>query len=599
MIETPVGTYDNAFEIDNVYGHALDLLVRHRLRAPADGIHLDIGCGYGRIAEPLVAALGLKYVGCDADPAGLQSLGERGFETHRVLLGGEEETYAALLECIDGRPLVSITILDTLEHLPDTAGTLRALSRLSQASGALVVLSAPNAAHFDIGAKLVLGRLDITDVGILDHTHMQTFSASVLNRELRAAGLYPFDTFDTRVALADQHFPSDHSLLTESTEIGGLLRSLRRSTDAEHADVLQLIRICTPGPVSSEPSFVKAYVPENRPFLTAVIRTRGRRIHTLRETLLCLDGQTDRDLEILVVGHRLEPDAIKAVERALDDQPEDMRERTRLIRVEDGNRVRPLNVGFAEARGRYIAILDDDDTPMGNWVETFKALDRQAPGRLLRTACVRQSVRTVVVQGLEGLRAEGSPERCYAKQFDLLEHLRTNQSPPICLAFPRGAFHDLGIRFDETMTTTEDWDYMMRVALLVGVKSSTERTGVYRWWVEGESSRSEHSQSEWDRNYQAILRKMDSGPLLLPPGSAARLRELLTGRDLRIEHMEPQSQTMQSPTQMAANAPTATIRRLSVVRRLWHTLPRRVRVAASPTVRRAYKYFKEGWSRSS
>jgi len=86
VIETPAGTYDNAFQTDNVYGHALDLLVRHRLRAPAEGIHLDIGCGYGRIAEPLVAKLGLKYVGCDADPAGLQSLRERGFETHQVLL---------------------------------------------------------------------------------------------------------------------------------------------------------------------------------------------------------------------------------------------------------------------------------------------------------------------------------------------------------------------------------------------------------------------------------------------------------------------------------------------------------------------------------
>ena len=595
MIETPAGTYDNAFQADNVYGHALDLLVRHRLRGPAEGIHLDIGCGYGRIAEPLVAALGLKYVGCDADPAGLQSLRERGFETHQVLLGGEEETYAALLKCIDGRPLVSVTILDTLEHLPDTSATMRALRRLSQ-GGALVVLSAPNAAHFDIGAKLLLGRLDITDVGILDHTHMQTFSATVLDRELRAAGLYPFDTFNTRVAIADQHFPADHSLLTESTEIGGLLRSLRRSMDAEHADVLQLIRICTSGPVSSEPAYVKAYVPENRPFLTAVIRTRGRRIHTLRETLVCLNGQTDRDIEILVVGHRLDPAAIKAVERVLDDQPEEMRERTRLIRVEDGNRTRPLNVGFAEARGRYIAILDDDDIPMGNWVETFRILDRQAPGRLLRTACVRQSVRSITVQAQAGLRAEGPPERGYDRHFDLLEHLRINHSPPICLAFPRGAFHDLGIRFDETMTTTEDWDYLLRVAVLLGVESSTECTGVYRWWVEGESSRSEHAQAEWDRNYQAIIRKMDVSPLLLPAGSAARLRELMMGRDLPVEHLHPRQRGEKIQSQLAIVAPTATIQRVSIARRVWSALPEGIRVAAKPHLRRAYRYMKTRWS---
>jgi len=594
VIETPAGTYDNAFQTDNVYGHALDLLARHRSRAPAGGIHLDIGCGYGRIAEPLVVTLGLKYVGCDADPAGLRSLRERGFETHQVLLGSEEETYTALLKCIDGRPLVSVTILDTLEHLPDTSATMRALRRLSQ-GGALVVLSAPNIAHFDIGAKLLLGRLDITDVGILDHTHMQTFSASVLDRELRAAGLYPFDTFDTRVAIADQHFPADHSLLTESTEIGGLLRSLRRSVDAEHADVLQLIRICTSGPVSSDLPYVKAYVAENRPFLTAVVRTQGRRIHTLRETLVCLNGQTDRDIEILVVGHRLEPAAIKAVERVLDDQPEEMGLRTRFIRVDDGNRVRPLNVGFAEARGRYIAILDDDDIPMGNWVETFRAMDRRAPGRLLRTACVCQAVRSVTVQGMEGLRAEGSPEISYAKHFDLLDHLRQNQSPPISLAFPRGAFHDLGIRFDETMTTTEDWDYMLRVALLLGVESSTERTGVYRWWMEGDCSRTDHPKSEWDRNYQAIMRKMDSSPLLLPAGSAARLRELMARRDLPAEDLHPRQQGANIQSQLAIVAPTATVQRLSAARRLWRMLPKEIRLVVTPRLRRAYRYVRTRW----
>lgn len=531
MIEPAAGTYDNDFEVDNVYGHALELLVRHRLPTPAGGIYLDVGCGFGRIAEPLVAALGLKYVGCDADPAGLGSLKERGFEAHRVLLGEEEQTYVALRECVAGRPLLSISMLDTLEHLPDTSAILHALRRLSQDTGALVVVSVPNAAHFDIGAKLLLGRLDITDVGILDHTHMRVFNAKVFDRELRSTGLYPFDFNDTKRAIADQHFPAEHPLLTESTEIGGLLRSLRRLTDDEHADVLQLLRICSPGQSGAKPSYKEAYVREQRPFLTTVIRTRGRRTHTLRETLLCLHGQTDRDIELLVVGHRLDQDAIKRVERILDDQPEEMRKRTRLKLVGDGNRVRPLNVGFAEARGRYIAILDDDDVPMGHWVETFRKLDARSPGRLLRAACVRQDVETVKILGHQGLRAEGPPERPYTKVFDLFQHLRGNQSPPVCIAFPRGAFHDLGLQFDETLTTTEDWDYIMRVALLLGVESSAECTSVYRWWVRGKSSRTDHDQAEWTRNYYAILRKMDSSPVLLPPGSTERLRYLLDVSD--------------------------------------------------------------------
>jgi len=530
VIASPVSTYDNAYEFDNVYGHALELLTRNRVHGSVGAIHLDVGCGYGRIAEPLVEALGVHYVGCDADPTALESLKARSFEAHHLILGDEEATLATLRKFVAGRPLASITLLDTLEHLPDKASTLSALSRLAHEADAFVVVSVPNVAHFDIGAKLLMGRWDITDVGILDRTHMSAFSAKNFDQLLRASGLQPVDSFDTRVKIADQHFPADHPLLSESTELGGLLRGLRYCADPAHIDVLQLLRLCLPGPRSAEPPFVKAYAPENRPFLTAVIRTQGRRIHTLRETLLCLYGQTDLDIEVLVVGHRLAPDAIKRVERAIDDQPEEMRMRTRLMRVDDGNRVRPLNVGFSAARGRYISILDDDDTPMAHWVETFRAMDRRAPGRLLRAGSVKQEVRSVVVCGHDGLRAEGSPQ-AYPKTFDLLDHLRQNHSPPISVAFPRGAFHDLGLRFDETLTTTEDWDYMMRVALLLGATSSPECTGVYRWWIDGESSRTDHALNEWQRNYAAILRKMDTQPVLLPPGTTARLRDLLDRTD--------------------------------------------------------------------
>lgn len=403
------GPYANQLGPDSVQDHALRLLQRNWAASADTAIHLNLSRACGSLAEPLSQALNCTYVAARDDPAGLTSLAERGFETHRLQFGGEEAVLRALRQVVGGRRLASVSMLDTLQYLPDAPATLRALARLAAENSALVVVSAPNMAHADIVAKLVLGRLDVTNTGLLHRNQTQIFTAARLDAELRAAGLRKFDEFDTRQHRSDQHFPQDHPLLAPGTEIGVLLRHLREQIDPAHSDVLQLVRICVASAVPATNAWADVYAVEERPFLSTVIRTQGRRLHTLREALLSLHAQTDRDIEIIVVGHRLSPATAKEVEQLIDDQPQEMRSRSRLLRVDDGGRTRPLNVGFSAASGRYVAILDDDDIPFAHWVETFRKLHQQAPGRLLRASCLRQSVRNVAVLGHVGLRAEGSP----------------------------------------------------------------------------------------------------------------------------------------------------------------------------------------------
>jgi glycosyltransferase involved in cell wall biosynthesis len=224
------------------------------------------------------------------------------------------------------------------------------------------------------------------------------------------------------------------------------------------------------------------------------------------------------------VGHRLDEAGVGGVKRAIDDTPKWLRDKIRLVRLEDGGRSRPLNVGFANARGRYIAIVDDDDIPMGNWVETFRELDSQTPGRVLRAVTVQQNVINVHINGRLGLRASGPPSRLYPSEFDIFDHFLDNRSPNTTIAFPRGAFHDLGIRFDESLETAEDWDFLMRVVAVCGVTSSPAISGIYRWWLENESSRSLHPPEQWRKNYERICRKLDQTPFILARGQISNLR---------------------------------------------------------------------------
>lgn len=521
--------YDNPFYPDNVYGHALTLLTRAQRPTSPDALHLDIGCGYGRIAEPLVDGTGLCYVGVDFDIAGLQSLTNRGFETHRLWLQGEEPTYKTLCEIIAGRKVASITFLDIIEHLSDGDDILRAIGHIASNHSCLVVVSTPNIAHSDVGFKLAFGRWDYTDVGLLDHTHLRLFDNQLFDAALRQAGLHEIDRFDVEARASDQHFPSDHPALAEGTELNSLFSDLRKEVD-EFRYTNQFVRSCLPSARMNAPTFTTERE-QQRPFLSIVIRTQGQRLHTFNETLLSLVGQTDRDFEVIVLGHRLPDELRLLVERAIDDVPQWLRSKIRLEKVDRGNRTYPLNVGFELARGRYINVLDDDDIAMAHWVETFRKLDQQSPGRVLRAATARQDVVNVKVMDNVALRADGPPRRLYSSTFDFLQHLRSNESPPVSLAFPRGAFHDLKLRFDETLTTTEDWDYLMRVAAITGVASTSEVTSIYRWWTKDANSRTVHPPVEWARNYERILQKMDSMPIIFPRGTAGRLRYLLDIHD--------------------------------------------------------------------
>jgi SAM-dependent methyltransferase len=527
---------DNPFYCDNVYGHALELLARHR-RDAAGKIHLDIGCGFGRIAEPLREALGVDYVGSDANPAGLASLSARGFETSELVLDDEETTYLALARVAAGRPVASISILNTLEHLSDPSGALRAIRRLASDHDAFVLLSVPNIAHRDVGFRLAFGLWDYTEIGLLDHTHRMLFGDASLRRMLASCGLHIIDANDVPASASEQSFPPDHPVLAQGTALHRILAKLRDGVD-RFAETCQFVRLCLPGPVEMMAPFVTDRNPP-RPFLSVVTRTQGTRPHGLAEVFTCLAGQTNIDFELLVLGHRMERQHQVNVERLIHDNPKWLRDKIRLIRVDSGNRTRPLNEGFAAARGHYIAILDDDDMPFANWVETFVKLAQAAPGRLLRAVTVRQDVRNVEVLGRPGIRAESAPQELYPSKFDYLAHLRVNQSPPVSVAFPRGVFQELNITFDETLTTTEDWDYILRVAGLVGAESSPQVTSIYRWWVSDDSSRTQHGQDEWDRNHARILNKLDQSPLVFfPPGTTARIRYLLNTHDRALGETE-------------------------------------------------------------
>jgi hypothetical protein len=267
------------------------------------------------------------------------------------------------------------------------------------------------------------------------------------------------------------------------------------------------------------------------PFLSVVTRTQGRRPRPLAEALASLTEQTDPDLELLLVAHKVDETAQQVLEAMLGALPERLRRRARLIDLQHGNRTAPLNVGFEQAVGDYVAILDDDDLALPNWVATFRRLAEAAPGRVLRAATRQQAVAAEWVRGELIARPLSDPTAPFPDTFDVFENLSANRTPPVALAFPRAGLLQHALRFDEDLSTAEDWDFLIRCVGPLGIATTAEVTSIYRWWERGECSRTEHSADEFAANYHRICAKWDAAPFVLPPGAFLRLRDLQKNLD--------------------------------------------------------------------
>ncbi len=863
--------YKHDYSEISVYGHAVALLKEHGGKG---GVHVDVGCGYGAIAEPIRDELGLTYVGFDLAEDGLLSLQERGFAGHQIDLSRPDLAEVIIREAIGDRPVRSLSILDTLEHLTNGPDVLAMLRRLAGESDAVLVVSVPNVTHKDIALKALIGRWDVTEAGLLDHTHVDFYNLRRLRLRANSAGWREVGLKDWLLETSDQNFPAELALFDVSSPIGGYLRGfvgganpdalvnqfvrafrpmepvqadgfadrdehlddglsvvtvLRAHSPAKSIDALKglarqreralevilidargegaidknevdlvlakladmKVRVvkadladdgaafrlgldwatrrnaaflpqhekpttrwateliagfeahpgrvvwaspgadagrrlspflepgqplgafvvpvmtarllgssidgCKPeataqvlitlaahlcgiahAPVSTpligkrtqtgardpvpdavlsflagrpiltpasevvaiERSYQEARAAsetvsslpeadgslwnlrvlaasardyhaalvnlrlqeqdwhareadwqaqkvdwhareadwgareadwlaqqadwrareadllterrlleicpqlnefvgpqlqrlrqaprsaseeEPRPFLSIITRTQGQRLSTLTETLLTLGGQSCDDFELVLVVHSRDEAVLEQVRAVVDEFPKRLTSRISVIQCVRHGRSAPINDALNVANGEYIAVLDDDDFVFANYVEHFKEMAREAPGRLVRAVCVRQDFAYEADGQWPRSRAQSWFQPIWAANYDAVEHLYTNNTPFMTIAFPGALFRQLGLRFDETLTTLEDWHLTTNAASLCGVHSVPEITSIYRWWTNAGSSLFEHATSEWVDNRARVIDEGSMRPILLPRGSRASI----------------------------------------------------------------------------
>src|SRR5208337_3914502 len=140
-----------------------------------------------------------------------------------------------------------------------------------------IVVAVPNVTHIDLVGKLLLGRWDVTEVGLLDDTHVAFFSEDRLQRVMHRAGWLEVGSADFELRVSDQHFPSDAASLQHGAPLRELLFQVRGAA-APGAVVNEFVRAYCPLAAALGPSQEAA----NPPFLSVLMRTQNSRPATLQ-----------------------------------------------------------------------------------------------------------------------------------------------------------------------------------------------------------------------------------------------------------------------------------------------------------------------------
>ena len=147
---------------------------------PARSRVLDVGCDTGRLGEILRREKSCVVYGIERDP---RAAAEASLRLDRV----EVRPVEAEASFVGFEDFDVVMFLDVLEHLYDPWSVLRG-ARSTLRSGGLLLSVVPNIAHLSVVRRLLGGKFEYQDHGMMDKTHLRWFTRRSLSDALEGAG---------------------------------------------------------------------------------------------------------------------------------------------------------------------------------------------------------------------------------------------------------------------------------------------------------------------------------------------------------------------------------------------------------------------------
>lgn len=141
---------------------------------------LDVGCNKGYL---LRLAPNNIFYGIDSDENDLEIAKTMYKRVYNIDLNTNYRDFKETIK------FDVIVFGDILEHLVYPVDVLKYFSDNYLKDKGVIIMSLPNVAHFSIRIKLLLGKFDYTDTGILDKTHLHLYTLNTAKKLVNNIGL--------------------------------------------------------------------------------------------------------------------------------------------------------------------------------------------------------------------------------------------------------------------------------------------------------------------------------------------------------------------------------------------------------------------------
>jgi methionine biosynthesis protein MetW len=168
---------------------------------------LDVGCATGYLAEA-IAANECRVTGIELDT----DAAEKASRFCRNVITGDAGDSDVLKQA--GKSFDYIVCADILEHLADPWMVLSTFHGMLVKDGEVIV-SVPNIAYWQMRWKLLLGRFDYTETGLLDRTHLRFFTVRTFIQTAESSGYDLIEMVVNDAGFPGFRYPRDWQKLPE------------------------------------------------------------------------------------------------------------------------------------------------------------------------------------------------------------------------------------------------------------------------------------------------------------------------------------------------------------------------------------------------